>query len=59
MVGSFGDTLAVDADDLAFAGAAAQARMLADGDVSAPELLEIYRNESRAWTASCVAIAWC
>jgi amidase len=33
---------AVDADDLAFAGAAAQARMLADGEVSAPELLEIY-----------------
>jgi amidase len=32
----------VDADDLAFAGAAAQARMLADGEVSAPELLEIY-----------------
>ncbi len=32
----------MDADDLAFAGAAAQARMLADGEVSAPELLEIY-----------------
>jgi amidase len=32
----------VDADDVAFAGAAAQARMLADGEVSAPELLEIY-----------------
>jgi amidase len=32
----------VDARDLAFAGAAAQARMLADGAISAPELLEIY-----------------
>jgi amidase len=32
----------VDASDLAFAGAAAQARMLADGELSAPELLEIY-----------------
>ena len=32
----------MDADDLAFAGAAAQARMLADGEVSAPELLEVY-----------------
>jgi amidase len=32
----------VDADDLAFAGAAVQARMLANGEVSAPELLEIY-----------------
>jgi amidase len=33
---------AVDARDLAFAGAAAQARMLADGELTAPELLEIY-----------------
>jgi amidase len=32
----------VDASDLAFAGAAAQAQMLADGELSAPELLEIY-----------------
>jgi amidase len=32
----------VDARDLAFAGAAAQARMLADGEVTAPELLETY-----------------
>ena len=32
----------MDASDLAFAGAAEQARMLADGEVSAPELLEIY-----------------
>jgi amidase len=32
----------VDARDLAFAGAAAQARMLADGEVTAPELLEVY-----------------
>jgi amidase len=32
----------VDADDLAFAGAAVQARMLADGELTAPELLEIY-----------------
>jgi amidase len=32
----------VDARDLAFAGAAEQARMLAAGEVSAPELLEIY-----------------
>lgn len=29
-------------DDLAFAGAAAQARMLADGELTAPELLEVY-----------------
>lgn len=29
-------------NDLAFAGAAAQARMLANGDLSAPELLEVY-----------------
>ena len=32
----------MDARDLAFAGAAAQARMLADGEVTAPELLETY-----------------
>jgi amidase len=32
----------VDARDLAFAGAAAQAKMLADGEVTAPELLEVY-----------------
>ena len=32
----------MDASDIAFAGAAAQARMLADGELSAPELLEIY-----------------
>ncbi|HET7074218.1 MAG TPA: amidase [Mycobacterium sp.] len=32
----------MDARDVAFAGAAAQARMLADGELSAPELLEIY-----------------
>ncbi|WP_156661104.1 amidase [Mycobacterium sp. 852002-51163_SCH5372311] len=32
----------MDATDLAFAGAAAQARMLADGELTAPELLEIY-----------------
>ncbi len=29
-------------NDLAFAGAAAQARMLADGELTAPELLEVY-----------------
>lgn len=33
---------AVNATDLAFAGAAAQARMLADGEVTAPALLEMY-----------------
>ena len=33
---------AVDSSDIAFAGAAAQARMLADGELTAPELLEIY-----------------
>ncbi|MGZ4512081.1 MAG: amidase [Mycobacterium sp.] len=32
----------MDARDVAFAGAAAQARMLADGELTAPELLEIY-----------------
>jgi amidase len=32
----------VDARDLAFAGAAAQARSLADGELTAPELLEVY-----------------
>ena len=32
----------MDASDLAFAGAAVQARMLADGELSAPELLEVY-----------------
>ncbi|HUH70708.1 MAG TPA: amidase [Mycobacterium sp.] len=32
----------MDARDLAFAGAAAQARMLADGELTAPELLEVY-----------------
>ncbi len=32
----------MDASDVAFAGAAAQARMLADGELTAPELLEIY-----------------
>lgn len=31
-----------DPSDIAFAGAAAQARMLADGDITAPVLLEIY-----------------
>jgi amidase len=33
---------AMDASDLAFAGAAEQARMLADGEVTAPALLEVY-----------------
>jgi amidase len=33
---------AVDAREVAFAGAAAQARMLAEGELTAPELLEIY-----------------
>jgi amidase len=37
-----GYAAAVDPSDLAFAGAAAQAQMLADGELSAPELLEIY-----------------
>ena len=32
----------MDASDLAFAGAAAQAQMLAAGELTAPELLEIY-----------------
>jgi amidase len=32
----------VDASDLAFAGAAAQAQMLAAGELTAPELLEVY-----------------
>ncbi|ORA80633.1 amidase [Mycobacterium malmoense] len=32
----------MDPSDLAFAGAVAQARMLADGELTAPELLEIY-----------------
>ena len=32
----------MDASDLAFAGAAAQAQMLANGELTAPELLEIY-----------------
>ncbi|HWF29227.1 MAG TPA: amidase [Mycobacterium sp.] len=32
----------MDARDLAFAGAAAQARMLADRELTAPELLEVY-----------------
>jgi amidase len=32
----------VDTDDLAFAGAAEQARMLADGTITAPALLEVY-----------------
>jgi amidase len=32
----------VEARELAFAGAAEQARMLADGEVTAPELLEVY-----------------
>jgi len=32
----------MDARELAFAGAAAQARMLADGAVTAPDLLEVY-----------------
>src|SRR3984893_18495137 len=32
----------VDSRELAFAGAAEQARMLADGTITAPELLELY-----------------
>jgi amidase len=32
----------VDTNELVFAGAAAQARMLADGAITAPELLELY-----------------
>ncbi|HKI42231.1 MAG TPA: amidase family protein, partial [Mycobacterium sp.] len=32
----------MDARDVAFAGAAAQAQMLADGELTAPELLETY-----------------
>src|ERR1700752_5437883 len=34
--------LDVDVRDLAFAGAAEQARMLAEGTITAPSLLEIY-----------------
>ncbi|QYL26701.1 6-aminohexanoate-cyclic-dimer hydrolase [Mycobacterium shottsii] len=41
-VGAAGYAAAVDPSDLAFAGAAAQARMLADGEVTAPMLLEVY-----------------
>jgi amidase len=37
-----GYAAAVDAREVAYAGAAAQARMLADGELTAPELLEIY-----------------
>lgn len=37
-----GYAAAVDPTDLAFAGAAAQARMLADGALTAPMLLEVY-----------------
>lgn len=37
-----GYAAAVDAREVAFAGAAEQARMLADGELTAPELLEIY-----------------
>src|SRR3546814_2129675 len=33
---------AVDSTDLAFAGAAQQARMLADGTITAPALLDVY-----------------
>ena len=32
----------MDARSLAFAGAAAQAQMMADGQLTAPELLEVY-----------------
>jgi amidase len=32
----------VDPSEIAFAGAAAQARMLADGEITAPQLLEVY-----------------
>ena len=32
----------MDSDDLAFAGATEQARMLAEGTITAPALLEIY-----------------
>ena len=32
----------MDANEVVFAGAAAQARMLADGAITAPELLELY-----------------
>jgi amidase len=41
----------VDARELAFAGAAAQARMLADGELTAPELLEVYLQRI-AWLDS-------
>ncbi|WP_156690440.1 amidase [Mycobacterium sp. Marseille-P9652] len=37
----------MDARDVAFAGAAAQARMLADGELTAPELLEVYLDRIR------------
>src|SRR5208283_849927 len=37
-----GYAAAVDARDVAFAGAAEQARMLANGELTAPELLEVY-----------------
>ena len=37
-----GYAAAVDALEVAFAGAAEQARMLADGELTAPELLEVY-----------------
>ncbi|MGB9303720.1 MAG: amidase family protein, partial [Mycobacterium sp.] len=32
----------MDPSEIAFAGAAAQAQMLADGEITAPQLLEVY-----------------
>ena len=48
----------MDDRELAFAGAAQQARMLADGTVTAPALLDVYLDASPAWTPNCGPIAW-
>ncbi|EUA86249.1 amidase family protein [Mycobacterium ulcerans str. Harvey] len=45
--------------DLAFAGAAAQARMLADGEVTAPLLLEVYLERIERLDSELRATGWC
>ena len=48
----------MDATDIAFAGAAEQARMLAAGAISAPVLLELYLERISGWTASFAPTGW-
>ena len=54
-----GYAAAVDPSEIAFAGAAAQAQMLADGEITAPQLLEVYLERSSLDCELRATTAWC